>query len=103
MEELLARLGAAGIHLIASFEETRHFAFQREGFLAIVVLEPGCPPRVGGAGLLTEKGLAPLIWRGDRAFFVARGFEQPAAREQVAALRNFQDDLRAALVPPASE
>jgi hypothetical protein len=97
MEVMLTRLEAVGIRLIASWEDTHHFAFERGGYLALVALEPGRPARVGGAGLLTEKGLAPLIWKGDKPFFVAREFEQMAGDGEIESLRLFQRDLADAL------
>ena len=52
---------------------------------------------IGAPGLMTERGFAALIWRGDQAFFVGKGFEQPAYREQVQKIRAFATDLANAL------
>jgi hypothetical protein len=41
--------------------------------------------------------LAYLVWRGGQAFLAGKGFELPASDEQVAAVRKFSDDLKAAL------
>lgn len=95
-EAKIARLAAAGINLIPADLE-KHFILERDGFLALVERSPGGFGSIGTAGLLTEKGLAPLVWRGDESWFVARGFEQPASSEQVETLRAFQRDLQEAL------
>jgi len=52
---------------------------------------------IGSAGLMTERGLAVLVWRESRPFFIARGFEQAATGEQVGKLRSFAEDLKRAL------
>lgn len=92
-EAKIARLAAAGINLIPADLE-KYFLLERDGFLALADRVTG---RVGTAGLLTEKGLAPLMWRGEESWFVARGLEQPATSEQVKTLRAFQRDLETAL------
>jgi hypothetical protein len=92
----IERLAAAGITLIPADLEY-HYILERDGFLALVERSPDGFGNVGTAGLLTEKGLAPLVWRGEESWFVARGFEQRASAEQVKALRAFQRDLEAAL------
>jgi hypothetical protein len=51
---------------------------------------------------MTEHGFAALVWRGDQAFFVGKGFEQPASAEQVEKLRAFAGDLGRALSGPTS-
>jgi len=47
--------------------------------------------------LITEAGLSMLMWRGEKAFFVAKQHEQEATAEQVEALRRFSSDLERAL------
>jgi hypothetical protein len=53
--------------------------------------------KVGTAGLLTERGIAPVMWRHEQAFFVLKDFEEPATSDQIAQIRSFQRDLEAAL------
>jgi hypothetical protein len=53
---------------------------------------------IGAAGLMTERGFGALIWRSDQAFFVGKGFEQPASPEQVELIRTFATDLANALL-----
>lgn len=85
------------IQLLPLPEITTHFVFERDGFVALVDRVNDEFGSVGAAGLLTDKGLAPLVWRGDSAYFVTRSFEQTATEEQVRQLRAFQSDLVAAL------
>jgi hypothetical protein len=47
--------------------------------------------------LMTGKGFAALIWRRERPYFIARGFEQAAADEDVQKIRRFSQDLQHAL------
>jgi hypothetical protein len=98
MVDKLEKLVAAGIELIPAVEVSTHFIFQRDGFVALVERRPDGFGGVGSSGLLTEKGgLAPLVWRGETAYFVGRGFEQQASGEDIAKLRAFASDLAAAL------
>lgn len=96
----LAKLAAAGIQLIPA-EITSHFIFERDGFVAFVErrVDSAESPfgNIGAPGLMTERGFAALLWRGDRGCFVARGFEQPASPEQVEKIRSFATDLAQAL------
>ncbi len=97
MEEKLERLAALGFDIVPVSEMDRHFVFARDGFVALVEHRDQGFGNIGAAGLATEQGFAVLQWRGSEAFFVARQFEQPATEEQVAKLRSFERDLRAAL------
>ena len=51
----------------------------------------------GSTGLMTEQGLAYLVWRDGLPFLAARGVETPATPEQVAAIQKFSQDLANAL------
>ena len=98
MTEKLERLVAAGIELVPAPGITTHFIFQRDGFAALVERRGDGFGSIGAAGLLTEQaGLAPLVWRGEDAYFVGRGFEQPATSEEAMRLRSFSQDLSGAL------
>jgi hypothetical protein len=98
MIEKLEKLVAAGIELIPAVEVTTHFIFQRDGFVALVERREEGFGGIGSSGLLTEQGgLAPLVWRGETAYFVGRGFEQQASAEDVEKLRSFAADLKAAI------
>jgi len=91
------RLVAAGIQLLPASGITTHFVFERDGFVALVERKGEAFGNIGSAGILTEKGFATLMQRGENYFFVAKGFDQPATPEQVTKLRSFQSDLEQAL------
>ena len=96
MIEILEKLAAAGIQIIPA-EITSHFILERDGFVAFVERREQDFGNIGAPGLMTEHGYAALIWRGDQAFFVGKGFEEPASPEQVEKVRAFASDLEAAL------
>ena len=96
MTHQLEKLAAAGIQLVPA-EITSHFIFERDGFVAFVERRDESFGNIGAAGLMTERGFAALLWRGEQAFFVAKGFEQAASPEQVQMIRCFAADLAAAL------
>jgi hypothetical protein len=95
--EILERLAGAGIHLLPAVEITTHYVFERESFVALVERTAAGFGGVGSAGILTGSGFAALVRRGERSYFVAKGFEQEASPEQVEALRRFAADLKGAL------
>jgi hypothetical protein len=97
MTEILERLVAAGIELLPAPEVTTHFIFTRDGFVALVERRGEGFGGMGSPGLLIEQGLAPLVWRGSKALFIGRGFEQEATPEQIAKLKQFSTDLKVAL------
>ena len=89
-------LGSTGIQLLS---ESRAYAmFARDNLLALVERTAEGYGSIGSTGIFTERGLAYLIWRDGQAFLAGKGFEQPATGEQVAALRRFSEDLKAALL-----
>ncbi len=90
--DTLERLAAAGIQIIPA-EVTSHFILERDGFVAFVERREQAFGNCGAPGLMTERGFAALIWRGHQAFFVGKGFEQPALPEQVQKIRAFATDL----------
>jgi hypothetical protein len=96
--DALERLAAAGIQLLPA-QLASHFVFERGGFVCLVERAGEGFGNTGSPGLITEKGFAALVWRGDNAWFVGKGFEQPATAEQVQEMRSFDADLRAALHP----
>jgi hypothetical protein len=56
----------------------------------------------GSTGLMTEQGLAYLIWREGQPYLAAKGAETPATPEQVETIRKFSQDLETALSTAAS-
>ncbi len=97
MEDLFARLVEAQIEILPVAELERHFVLGRDGFAALVERRGDNFGKAGAPGLLTEQGLAQLIWRGGLAYFVTRNWERPASLEEVQALRRFADDLKNSL------
>ena len=96
LEQKLEKLVAAGISLVPA-DLKKHVILERDGFVALVERYEDNLGQVGAAGLLTEHGLAPLVWREQKAFFVVRTFQQEATPDQVSTLRQFQADLESAL------
>jgi hypothetical protein len=94
--ERLERLAAAGIQIIPA-DITSHFILERDGFVVFVERRGEEFGNVGAPGLMTERGFAAMIWRGDAAYFVAKGFEQAATDEQAAKIHAFGDAVRDAL------
>jgi hypothetical protein len=97
MQEVFERLVAANIQLLPMSISPRHVVFERGGFVALVERGDTGFGSIGGAGVLTEKGFAPLVWRGGHGFFIAKGFEKPAAADEIELLRAFQRELESAL------
>ena len=88
-------LGSTGIQLLS---ETRSYCiFARDNLIALVERTAEGYGSIGGTGILTDRGLAYLVWRDGQAFLAGKGFELPAMDEQLAAVRKFSEDLKAAL------
>jgi hypothetical protein len=51
----------------------------------------------GSTGILTESGLAYLVWKGEAPFLASKGGEAPATPEQVQEIQQFAADLKSAL------
>jgi hypothetical protein len=92
----LEKLAAASIQIVP-VEIASHFILERDGCVAFVERREQAFGNIGAPGLMTDRGYAALLWRGDQAFFVGKGFEQPASAEEVAKIRAFAADLAAAL------
>ncbi len=88
-------LGSTGIQLLS--ETAAYAIFSRDNLVALVERTAAGYGSIGSTGIFTERGLAYLIWRDARAWLAGKGFEEPASEEQVAAVRRFSEDLKAAL------
>jgi hypothetical protein len=97
IEQKLARLAELGFSLLPAMEIASHYVFERDGLVALVARKEDGFGGAGSPGLLTEQGFAALVWRGEKAWFVARGFSQPATDQQTADVRRFSRDLADAL------
>ena len=51
----------------------------------------------GSTGMMTDQGLAYLVWRDGRPYLAAKGGETQATPEQVETIRRFSEDLNTAL------
>jgi hypothetical protein len=96
LNSVLERLAAAQIQIVPA-DLASHFILERDGFVAFVEKREQGFGNIGAVGLMTESGFGALIWRADRAFFVGKGFEEPASAEQVEKIRRFATDLADAL------
>jgi hypothetical protein len=93
MEEAIREwLAASGIQLAAETES--HYLFTRDNCIALVERRGNS---IGSTGMLTESGIAYLIWRDGQAFLKSKTAEIPASAEQIAAISSFSRDLAAAL------
>jgi hypothetical protein len=72
-----------------------------EGPAVSIYMRNNCVAAVGGTqgstGIMTEQGLAYLVWREGQPFLAAKGSETPATPEQVESIRKFSEDLNTAL------
>ena len=91
----MERLAAARIQLVA--ETAAHYLFTRDNFIALVERREEGLGSIGSTGMLTEQGLAYLVWRDGQAFLKSKTSETPAGEAQVAAIRDFSRDLESAV------
>jgi hypothetical protein len=76
-----------------------------EGPAVSIYVRDNCIAAVGGTGagnqgstgMMTDQGLAYLVWREGQPFLAAKGSETPATPEQVETIRKFSEDLNTAL------
>ncbi len=89
------RLAALQIQVVT--ETQSHILFTRENFIAVVERRGDEIGSIGSTGMLTEHGLAYLVWRDVHAFLKSKGAEIRASDAEVAAIRQFSRDLESAL------
>jgi len=99
VSDRLEKLAAARIQIVPA-ELASHFILERDGFVAFVERRDNDFGNIGAPGLMTERGFAALVWRGDQAFFVGKGTNELASPEQIEQLRSFSADLAAILKSP---
>ena len=73
--------------------------FVRENCLALVRTEGERFTSLGSSGMLTEKGLAYLVWADGRAMLASHGVQVEAAPDEVDAIRKFSEDLKNIIWP----
>lgn len=94
--DLAAKLAAKGIEEVP-LPMDRHVIVARGPYATLIERRGERIGRAGSPGMLTEKGMAMLVWREGKPLFVARGLEREATEEQVAGLRAFAADVEEAL------
>ena len=80
------------IQLIAETKEYR--LYSRDTCVAMVHFTQSGDSSIGSSGMMTENGVAYLLWRDSKPLLVAKGVEAPATPEQLEALRQFSQDLK---------
>ena len=93
--ETADRLAALKIQILA--EARKHFLFVRATCVALVERTDSGFGSMGSTGVMTDQGLAYLVWREGSATLVGKSGEQPATPAQVEAIRRFSEDLKSAL------
>jgi hypothetical protein len=72
-----------------------------EGPIVSLYVRGNCVAAVGGTqgstGLMTDSGLAYLVWRDGVALLSSKGSEVPATPQQVEEIQEFTQDLKSAL------
>jgi hypothetical protein len=91
-ERTRARLSERGIQIVAETES--HMLYARDNLIALVERRHDT---IGSTGMLTENGLAYLIWRDGQAYLKSKHAEQAATEQQVDAIRRFSQDLAGSL------
>jgi hypothetical protein len=93
--ETAARLAGCGIQLAA--ESPQYDMFTRGSCVALVTFGAGAVTGIGSSGMMTESGLAFLVWREGRPYLAAKGRETSASSAQVEEIGKFSLDLKRAL------
>jgi len=73
--------------------------FVRGNCLALVRTDGGRFTSLGSSGMLTEKGLAYLVWVEGKAMLASHGSQVEAGADQVDAIREFSEDLKKIIWP----
>ena len=89
------RLRSRNIQLVS--ETKGHYVFARDNCLTLVERTEAGFGSIGSTGVMTEAGLAYLVWREGRAVLLGKGSEASAEPAQVEAIRRFSKDLKTAL------
>ncbi len=94
--ELAARLAVYRIQLLSEAKEYSIVA--RDACFAMLYRADDPAPGIGSSGMMTENGLAYLVWREGEARLVSKGCEIRASAEQVEAIRSFSEDLKSVVL-----
>jgi hypothetical protein len=81
--------------------EDLNIRLMAEGPAVSIYVRDNCIAAVGGTqgstGMMTDQGLAYLVWRDGQPYLAAKAGETPATQEQVEAIHRFSEDLKIAL------
>jgi hypothetical protein len=75
----------------------------RENCFALIQAGESGALGIGSSGMMTENGLAYLVFREGGFRLAAKGSEVPATSAEVEAIQNFSNDLKAALAAGTME
>jgi hypothetical protein len=94
--EIAARLADLNIQLAAQARD--YCLFARGNCLALVQAAGETFTSIGASGMMTENGIAYLLWREGVPVLAAHGgHERPATPEEVETVRRFSEDLKLTL------
>ena len=93
--ELTARLQACDIQVAAQARE--YSMFVRGNCAALVRCEGDCFTSLGSSGMMTENGLAYLVWNNGQPMLASHGNQVPADPDQVKVIQEFSEDLKKAI------
>ena len=94
--EIAARLADFNIQLAAQARD--YCLFVRGNCLALVQAAEESFTSIGASGMMTENGIAYLVWREGQPVLAAHGgHEQPATPEELETVRRFSEDLKLTL------
>jgi hypothetical protein len=95
--EIAARLAESNIQMAAHAKD--YCMFVRENCVALVQTAGDRFTSIGSSGLMTERGLAYLMWDGEKAMLSSHGNQVEANAGQVEAIRKFSEDLKKLIWP----
>jgi hypothetical protein len=96
--ELVARLAAYRIELLS---EAGPFCVLARDNCFVLARAGETGLEIGSSGIVTENGLAYLVWHEGEPRLAAKGSEVSAGAAQVDAIRSFSEDLKRALLERA--
>ena len=92
---LATRLESSNIQVAAQTGEYNMFV--RGNCVALVRVVDGRFTSIGSTGMMTEQGLAYLLWNGDQPMLASHGNQVAADADQVKAIQEFSEDLKKAI------
>ena len=90
---------SGSIEIVAETREYRLYA--RDNCVAMVRFTQSGEASIGSSGMMTGNGVAYLVWQEGRPLLVSKGGQTAAGPEEVEALRQFAEDLKALLAQGA--